>query len=162
MNSPLNSTLKDYIIFEEEPFWNGVKATKARIGHCKVVQNPGDGRLTVEYTYEDAEIKMAKNPFAEGSQRLSYFGIHLNRKSSHFFSLFKGQGQGDANKATVVFKTFKYVLEKTSGDGRDDFQALVETQAVANFMAKKFNKVKPDEVKDIHFLNVNLIEVSTS
>ena len=113
--------------------------------------------MKVHYKYKDAKIKMANDPFAEGSLRLSYFGMELG-KDSHYFSAFAGLGLS-GTRATVVFKTFKYVYERTSGDGREDFLDVVETQAISNYLAKEFNKVKPSEAKSIDFLDVKLMEV---
>ena len=144
-------TLKSYKMEEREPNWNLVPQKKVRIGSCRVAPTEA-GKLNVRYSYKDATIKMSPNPFAEGSQRLSYFGIEVGRMT-HFFSAVTGSG------ATVVFKTFKHIFERTSGDGRDDFLNLVETQAISNYLADKFNTIKNTDAKEIHFLDVKLMEV---
>ena len=144
-------TLKSYKMEDSEPKWRFVPEKKVRIGSCRVT--PSDtGKLTVHYSYKDATIKMSANPFAEGSQRLSYFGLEVGR-ITHFFSAIAGAD------ATVVFKTFKHVYERTSGDGREDFLNLVETQAISNYLSNQFNKIKNTEAKEIHFLDVRLMEV---
>ena len=102
------------------------------------------GKMTISYKYKDVNVKMSADPFAEGSQRLSYFGIEIGRRTHMFSALF---GSGVENRATVVLKTFKHVYERVSGDGRDDFLNLVETQAIANHFAEQFNKVKPREAR---------------
>ena len=116
---------------------------------------PSDGQLNVSYKYTEATIKMSSEPFAEGSLRLSYFGIELGRHT-HFFSALVG----GENSATVVFKTFKHVYERLSGDGREDFLNLVETQAISNYLAGEFNRIKPGDAKTIRFLDVKIMEVS--
>ena len=146
-------TLKSYRIEERQPNWRLIPEKKVRIGSCRVIPTE-TGKLNVRYSYKDATVKMSASPFAEGSQRLSYFGIEVGRVS-HFFSAIAGTG----SDATVVFKTFKHVYERTSGDGREDFLNLVETQAISNYLANEFNKIKNTEAKDIHFLDVRLIEV---
>ncbi len=116
----------------------------------QVIENAG--KLGVSYRYEKAKIKKAPHPFAEGSVRLAYFGVG---RVSHFFSKIAVC----FNRATVVFKTFKHVYERLSGDGREDVLHVVETQAVANHLAKEFNKVKPIDAKPVVFLDVKLIEL---
>ena len=147
-------TLKSYRMEEREPNWSSVPQKMVRIGSCKVIPSE-TGKLTVHYSYKEATVKMSEHPFAEGSQRLSYFGIEVGRMT-HYFSAITGSG------ATVVFKTFKHVFERTSGDGREDFLNLVETEAISNYLAYQFNKIKNTEAKEIHFLDVKLMEVSTS
>ncbi len=98
--------------------------------------------VTVHYTYKDCKIKVAPHPFSEGSQRLAYFGV-----------------QGTHGPATVVLKTFKYEYEYSSGDGRDNFLNMVETQAISKYFTDKFNSIKPSEAKEITFLDVKIVEV---
>ncbi len=147
-------SLKSYRINTEEPNWRTIPERRVRIGSCFVSASGPGGKLNVRYSYKDAKIKMSADPFAEGSQRLSYFGIEVGR-ATHFFSHFAGSAA-----ATVVFKTFKHVYERTSGDGREDFLNVVEGQAIANYLAAEFNKVRPSDSKEIHFLSVKLMEVS--
>ena len=148
-------TLKSYNIVEEQPDWTKVPHKKVRIGSCKVSPHPiVKGKMNVTYTYRDAKIQIANNPFAEGSQRLSYFGIEVGKSVSNFLS---AMGRG---KATVVFKTFKHVYERTHGDGKDDFYDLVETEATSTHLAQEFNKIKPTDAKEVDFLDVKLMEVS--
>ena len=146
-----SKTPKSYKIEKNQPAWRFVPEKKVRIGSCRVT--PTDtGKFNVRYTYKDATVKMSANPFAEGSQRLSYFGIEVGRYTT-FFSALTG------SDATVVFKTFKHIYERTSGDGREDYLNLVEMQTISNYLTNEFNKIKNTEAKEIHFLEVRLMEV---
>ena len=151
-------TLKTYTIVNREPNWNREDVRQVLVGQCQVNDDGSGsggsgGKLRVSYKYKEAKVNMSADPFAEGSQRLSYFGIEIGR-ATHFFSFMR-----DSAAATVVFKTFKYVYEGGAGDGREDFLNLVEGQAISNYLAGQFNKVKPAEAKEVHFLDVKLVEL---
>ncbi|CAG0900528.1 unnamed protein product, partial [Darwinula stevensoni] len=138
-------SLKSFLIAKSQPRWNKVKTQPVKITQCEV----SDGnKLRLAYKYRSASVKMSQHPFAEGSQRISYFGIEIG--NSWFSKL--------DSKASVVLKTFKYVYADEVGDGRDDFINIVESQAIANYFAKEFNKVKPSVAKSIHFLDVKLVQ----
>ena len=56
----------------------------------------------------------------------------------------------------VVLKEFKYYGNRR--DRREDYIELMETQAIAEFMAKRFNRVVPLGAKKIEFLNVSIVD----
>lgn len=85
-------------------------------------------------------VKKARDPFSEGTQRISYHGMKAD------------YSEGGAHEK-IVLKEFKYV-----GSGRDrraDYIEIMETQCVAAFLASEFNKVSPCRSKAINFLHVS-------
>ncbi len=150
----VSSALKSFAIVEEEPDWNKIPWKRVRIGRGEVTEK--DGKIIVGYKYSEARVKMSKDPFAEGGMRLAYFGIEVGLCRLSTLLSFE-VAEGAKNK--VVFKTFKHVDERTSGDGREDFLSFVEIQAISKHLAKEFNKMKPSEAKAVDFLDVKLIEV---
>ncbi len=113
--------------------------------------------IKVQYRYTDSSIKIAPHPFSEGSQRISYFGIETGLRDRVLSKVGAG-----ANRATVVLKSFRHHFDYSFGDGREDFLNMVETQSISDFFARRFNSMKPPEVKEIHFLDVKLVEVNVS
>ena len=137
-------TLKEYSIIEEEPdsssmeefdahnlvcsfldFFDNLKEVKKHIG-------------AIDHKWNKVHVKMAKDPFSQGEQRISYHGIVGSNK--------------------VVLKEFKHYGK--GRDRREDYIELMETQAIAEFMASRFNKVAPPGAKKIEFLNVSYKLVS--
>ena len=57
------------------------------------------------------------------------------------------------NNEDIVLKEFKHVGK--GRDRREDYIGIMETQAIAAFMANAFNKISPSGSKEIQFLNVS-------
>ena len=105
------------------------------------------------------QVKISPNPFDEGTQRIAYYGMEA-KAGGGFTSLFMSWPKPATSSATLVFKTFKHIYGSGMGDGRDHYLTMVETQAIALYLSKEFNRIKPKDAKDIHFLDVKLVEVN--
>ncbi len=113
-----------------------------------------DDKLQVFYVDESVDIKMAPQPFAEGGQRIAYFGIQKDLKKHTFFNPKELKGH---DQATSVLKTLRHF---SPFESKNDYRNMVECQAIANTLAKEFNSKKPKDAKTIKFLEVKLVEVS--
>ena len=136
-------TLKEYSIKEIEPDLSAAEKFEAFQLTCNTsfltsLDNLQDIRKhigAINHKWKKVSSKMTKDPFAEGEQRISYHGIVESTKA--------------------VLKEFKYC--GIGRDRREDYIELMETQAIAEFMASRFNKVAPKGAKKIEFLNVRKI-----
>ena len=139
-------TLKDFSISDVEP--NHADMTPLEKVHwltCLIgeLDNLSDVRRhigTINHKWSDAMVKKAKQPFAEGAQRISFHRQRMNYT------------EGSRNDQ-IVMKEFKFF-----GSGRDcrsDYIEIMETQCVAAFMAKEFNKLSPKGSKQINFISVS-------
>ena len=93
----------------------------------------------ISHQWMKIQLKMASDPFSEGEQRISYHGIEIDAKTE----------KGDR---MIVLKEFKH-----SGRGRDrrrDYIEIMETQAIAAYLANSFNEISPRGTKKIEFLGV--------
>ena len=136
-------TLKDYSIKEIDPDLSAMEKFEAFNLTCNTsflssLDNLQDMKRhigTINHKWKKISVKMAKDPFAEGEQRISYHGMVESSKA--------------------VLKEFKHC--GIGRDRREDYIELMETQAIAEFMASRFNKVAPKGAKKIEFLNVRKI-----
>ena len=137
-------TLKEYSIIEEEPDSSSMEEFEAHNLICNTsFLNSLESLIDVknhigaiDHKWKKIFVKMAQDPFAEGEQRISYHGI--------------------VGSSKVVLKEFKYYGNRR--DRREDYIELMETQAIAEFMAKRFNRVAPPGAKKIEFLNVSIVD----
>ena len=109
------------------PFLSNVSQIKNKIG-------------AINHKWTTTTIKIAVDPFAQGEQRITYHGerIYPNKFMKE--------------KESIVLKEFKHI-----GRGRDrrgDYIEIMETQAIAAYLANEFNKIAPPGSKEIQFLHV--------
>ena len=96
---------------------------------------------SIDHKWTNKMVKKALQPFAEGTQRISYHGMRMDYNEG-------------ADHERIVLKEFKH-----TGSGRDrrsDYMEIMETQCVAAFMASEFNKLAPSGSKKISFLDVSI------
>ena len=137
-------SLKDYSIDEAYPDMVLLPKFKGYQLICDIpnLLDPKEFRKYISeicHKWMRIRIKRAVDPFAEGEQRISYHGIEIDSKTGE-----------DASK--VVLKEFKHF-----GRGRDlrqDYVEIMETQAVASYLANSFNNIAPKGTKQIEFLRV--------
>ena len=85
-------------------------------------------------------MKVARDPFDQGKQRVVYHGKRADRKGTRTYG------------KNLVLKEFKFDEE---GRGRrDEYIEIMETQCTAAYLAIEFNKVSPRRSKQIEFLLV--------
>ena len=107
------------IIFDEtEPIWSGMQTKKLQV--IKYVCNDD---LRCEEIEQSWIIKIAENPFAEGGMRLAYYGLMQ----------YKGRWE------KVVFKEYKHI--DSGANTKDKYLQLLDCQAVAEYLAQKFNQL---------------------
>ena len=100
----------------------------------------------ISHKWMKIQLKMASDPFSEGEQRISYHGMEIDAKT----------GKGDR---MIVLKEFKH-----AGRGRDrrkDYVEIMETQAIAAYLANSFNDISPRGTKQIEFLRVCFAHVKS-
>jgi len=137
-------SLKNYSVCDYEPSWSYIPTKKVQWLCCaiseleepqSIVQHIG----SIDHKWEQKTIMMAEWPFAEGAQRISYKGYQGHK--------------------AIVLKEFKHFGEGL--DRRENYIEIMETQAVAAFLAKQFNKSSPRSVaKSVNFLEVSVIRVN--
>ena len=134
-------TLKTFTICAEIPNWSDIRVENARV--FRHILPPDmvfdDLKKPLKEELKHREIKIAAQPFAEGTQRIVYYGIDCS-----FDSLKK-----------VVLKEFKYL-----GNGLNklaSYKEQMEVQSVSAFLAQEFNKHKPEEAKKVFFTKVVVV-----
>ena len=143
-------TLKDYCISDIEPDeadlepQKKVHWLKCVIRELETVSNIQQHIGSINHQWSNQMVKKARQPFSEGTQRISFHGLDMN------------YAEGGVHEK-VVLKEFKY-----AGAGRDrrtDYIEIMETQCVAAFMAMEFTKVAPPGSKQISFLKVRCFAI---
>jgi len=99
---------------------------------------------SINHKWSTVMVKKATDPFAEGAQRISYFGQTIDYTS------------GFDNK-NIVLKEFKHTGHNR--DRRSDYIEIMETQCVASFLSTKFNVYAPHGSKKINFIAVSVAQV---
>ena len=138
-------TLKCFSISDVEPDYSCVKTEdEIKWLECNIPTLPTLKDIknhigVINHKWTTATVKIAADPFSQGEQRISYHGIKVLNPSSQ----------------NIVLKEFKHVGK--GRDRREDYIEIMETQAVAAFMANEFNKVAPMGSKGIKFLHVSII-----
>ena len=80
---------------------------------------------------------------AQGEQRITFHGERIyDEKYSR-------------RNESIVLKKFKHF--GAGRDRRDDYIEIMETQAVAAFLANEFNRIAPKGSKEIQFLHVRQV-----
>ena len=142
-------TLKDYSISDIEPDeLNEDDLEPQRKVHwltCTInaISNIRDIKEhigSINQSWSEKMVKKARDPFAEGAQRISYHGMRMNYAA-------------EEEHEKIVLKEFKH-----TGSGRDrrsDYIEIMETQCVAAFLAQEFSKITPPGSKQISFLDVS-------
>ena len=95
---------------------------------------------SIKHTWTKAKIKVAKDPFDQGEQRIEYHGKRTDRKSLRKYG------------EKLVLKEFKF--DEEGKDRREEYMEIMETQCTAAYLANEFNKVSPRRSKLIEFLQV--------
>ena len=128
---------KTFEICKEIPEWSTIPVENAYIFRNKLPKTfTGDIKQPLQEECRQRRIQIAPRPFAEGTQRIVYYGIDCT------FDIPK----------KVVFKEFKY-----SGKGLNKLESYKQQmgiQSISFFLAQEFNKQKPAEAKAILFTKV--------
>ena len=136
-------TLKTFTICEEIPDWSRISVENARVFRNSFPDDMviSDLKNQLKEEKRHRKIQIAAQPFAEGTQRIVYYGIDCTYDPSK----------------KVVFKEFKYL-----GKGLNklkSYKEQMELQSVSAFLAQKFNKEKPPEAKEILFTKAVVISL---
>ena len=94
----------------------------------------------INHRWTKATIKKAADPFAQGEQRITFHGERIYGEKH------------DRRNDSIVLKEFKH--SGTGRDRREDYIEIMETQAVAAFLATEFNMIAPKGSKEIQFLHI--------
>ncbi|XP_046844844.1 alpha-protein kinase vwkA-like [Xenia sp. Carnegie-2017] len=131
-----------YKIDEKTPNWMEIFAQKVIVSKAKIPDNLN--KLKPKYVvYEESErrIKIAPNPFAEGTLRIAFYC----------------QLRTDKGVCSLVLKQFKHLSKRQKVSCVEE----METQRVAITLARKFNDIKPKGVRDVvHFADVSVVTVN--
>ena len=144
--SQRRKSIKDFSISESTP--ENAEMNEMRTVHwmdCLVPElenNPGIKKKlsSIKHNWSKAKIKVAKDPFDQGEQRIAYHGKRTDRNSRRRYG------------EKLVLKEFKY--DEEGRDRRDEYIEIMETQCTAAYLANEFNKVSPRKYKHIEFLQV--------
>ena len=134
-------SLKTFTICQSIPNWGSISAEYANMFRNKLPKNmdSADLKQPLQEECRRRKIQITAQPFAEGTQRIVYYGIDCTY---------------DPPKK-VVFKEFKYL-----GDGLNklkSYKQQMEVQSFSAFLAREFNKKKPNGAKEILFTKVVVI-----
>jgi len=138
-------TLKDYSISENKPAeieFQDYKSCQWLICQLIVPASPKlikDHVESITHVWSQATVRWAKDPFAEGAQRISYHG----------------KRRQDLDVWQIVLKEFKKIAKQ---DCRSEYISIMETQCVADYLASEFNKKTPAYSKNLRFLEVSVLQ----
>ena len=135
------------VLRKEQPDWLTIKERKARhhlympLDSVNDIVNDEPMKRMIAL---DETIKVAPEPFAQGSERLAYYGLD--------------------KKQVVVLKQFKSSLKESNSAQKHEASSQVQT--IAKFLAKTFNAKRNlpalhSELK-IEFLEVKILAISDS
>ena len=134
--------LKEYSINEVTPaeaVFSEFKSCQWLICNLSAPQNTKDIKNVLEnidHNWSPASVRWAKNPFAQGAQRISYHG----------------ECSKNSDICKIVVKEFKKLATK---DQRTEYISIMETQCIAAYFADEFNKRAPHHQKTVKFLEVS-------
>lgn len=136
-------TLKTFTICAGIPDWSHIDVENARVFRNKFPAGMvfADLEKPLMEESKNRKIKIAAQPFAEGTQRIVYYGRDCTFDHSK----------------KVVLKEFKYL-----GNGLNklkSYKEQMEVQSVSAFLAQEFNKQKPEEAKEVLFTKVVVISL---
>ncbi|XP_028401291.1 alpha-protein kinase vwkA-like [Dendronephthya gigantea] len=136
-------SLKEFTICEETPVWSSIRSENAIVFRNKLADGTvvDNLRQPLEEEKKNRKIQIATQPFAEGAQRIVYYGIDCTF---------------DTPKK-VVFKEFKYLgagLNKL-----ESYKRQMEIQSISFFLSREFNKQKPVDAKNILFTKVVVVSL---
>lgn len=128
--------LKSYKLEKTEPDWASLEKQKVIVWNSKFL--PDSKWKQMELKNAERFIKIASNPFAEGVQRIAHYAIDCT----------------EGSMTDIVLKQFKYAGEYLNRFDR--YKEQMEIQSVAVELAQKFNTIKPDGARDVHFAQVSI------
>ena len=136
-------SLKKFTICKEVPNWNEIRAENARVFRHKLPTGIAVDELKQPLKEESKlrKIQMADQPFAKGTQRIVYYGIDCTFTPSK----------------KIVLKEFMYLGEGLNK--LETYKKQMEIQSIAAFLAREFNKNKPEGAKDIIFTKVVVVSL---
>ncbi|UJR38571.1 hypothetical protein I4U23_031237 [Adineta vaga] len=106
------------IIFDKkQPQWSNILTKKV-----KFLKYECNNELRCEQMIQTGNIKIARNPFAQGAMRLAYYGLVL----------YKDRWE------KVVFKQYKFI--GNSLNIKDKYLEILDCQTIADHLAQEFNK----------------------
>ena len=133
---------KDFTLCKDEPNWNKIDGEDAYVFKNKLPTSMEELQASLkEEGRKSRKIQIAAQPFAEGTQRIVYYGVDCTFSPSK----------------KVVLKEFKYLGEGLNK--LDSYKEQMEIQSISSFLAQQFNKEKPQEAKDIFFTKVVTISL---
>lgn len=142
IRSEAGSHLKSYTLDQREPDWKSVASENVTVLENKFLPDLSRIKTPPKLARTEHRIKMATNPFAEGELRIAYYGIDDTFEHT----------------SEIVLKEFKHVGEKQNNLARHKDQ--LEIQSIAVALALKFNQIKPEGARDVHFTQVSIVAFS--
>ena len=138
-----NRSLKRFSICSNGPDWTSIPVENAQVFRHKfpIDMVSVDWREPMKEECKRRNIQITAQPFAEGTQRIVYYGIDCTFTPSK----------------KVVFKEFKYL-----GDGLnklESYKQQMEIQSISALLARIFNKQKPAGAKEIVFTKVLVVSL---
>ncbi|CAF1629561.1 unnamed protein product [Adineta ricciae] len=118
---------REIILDKKQPDWSNILIKKVQF-----LKYECNDRLRCEQTTQTGNIKINRNPFAQGAMRLAYYGLVL----------YKDRWE------KVVFKQYKCL--DNCVNIKDKYLELLDCQTIADYLAQEFNKIS-------FLLNVTLI-----
>ena len=134
-------TLKGFELCKVVPNWNEIIDEDAYVFRNKLPATIAELHTPLKEESRKRKIQIAAQPFAEGTQRIVYYGVDCTFSPSK----------------KVVLKEFKYLGEGLNK--LDSYKEQMEIQSISSFLAQQFNKEKPQEAKDILFTKVVTISL---
>ena len=133
---------KDFTLCKDEPNWKEIVGEDAYVFRNKLPTSMEELQVSLkEEDRKPRQIQIAAQPFAEGTQRIVYYGVDCTYSPSK----------------KVVFKEFKYFGEGLNK--LDSYKKQMEIQSISSFLAQQFNRKKPQGAKKIFFTKVVTISL---
>ena len=126
--------LREFEIEKGCPNWSSIETKEAEV---KEPPPQGSGIEAIK-TRKHVPLKIAPQPFGEGSQRIAYHGYD------------------PSNRKRLVFKQFKWTAKQLTSSKR--FYETVQVYAVASNIASEFNKQSPCGTVEIKFNPVGFVK----
>mmetsp|Transcript_33605 Transcript_33605/g.81251 ORF Transcript_33605/g.81251 Transcript_33605/m.81251 type:complete len:280 (+) Transcript_33605:3-842(+) len=116
-----------------------------KMGLLRFIPKIAAAHRTDKTTESTMFMRRAPSPFAEGEIRLAYHG-----------QLAKSEKDLAEKGHSMVMKSFKHIGKGVND--RDQYLKQMEVSAIADFLAKKYNEVKPSHCLGIYVLPVIVVE----
>lgn len=141
--------LRKYTIDKSMPDWSALPLQEGRLQSYKMpdsIEDIVNDKPLAKYDPKKTSVKIAHHPFAEGAERIAYYGLDVTKHGAQ------------SEPVPVVFKEFKRIGKGMNSANK--YELVNQMQTVASFMAFEFTKALKS-ARVAHPVEMKFLKVKT-